>query len=185
MFYTLDQSEPTQKSQKGDRVVITQPLTIKAIAVLGGIVSEVSSASFTVSKSSADGVEGFVKVTDQSMLEDGDVLIILNEEYQVALGKTGKNNRYFFDTLKNGKTRIVAPAPIVFDVLRKVRKEQAENRLKYGTSYNNEMNLVFTISVKNPDGCRFYISLPLFVFAKVIGKVKAYFACDKVIVVSW
>ena len=93
VFYTLDQSEPTQKSQKGDRVVISQPLTIKAIAVLGGIVSEVSSASFTVRKSSADGVEGFVKVTDQSMLEDGDVLIILNEEYQVALGKTGKNNR--------------------------------------------------------------------------------------------
>ena len=58
--------------------------------------------------------------------------------------KAGKNNRYFFDTLKNGKTRIVAPAPVVFDVLRKVRKEQAENRLKYGTSYNNEMNLVFT-----------------------------------------
>ena len=75
VFYTLDQSEPTQKSQKGDRVVITQPLTIKAIAVLGGIVSEVSSASFTVRKSSADGVEGFVKVTDQSMLEDGDVMM--------------------------------------------------------------------------------------------------------------
>ena len=58
--------------------------------------------------------------------------------------KTGTTNRYFFDTLKNGKTRIVAPAPIVFDVLRKVKKKQAENRLKYGEAYNNEMNLVFT-----------------------------------------
>lgn len=58
--------------------------------------------------------------------------------------KQGTNNRYFFDSLKNGKTRVVAPAPIVFDVLRKVSKEQKENRLKYGSSFHNPDNLVFT-----------------------------------------
>lgn len=58
--------------------------------------------------------------------------------------KKGKNNRYFFDTLKNGKKRVVVPAPVVFDVLRRVKKEQAENRLRFGTLYDNVDNLVFT-----------------------------------------
>lgn len=58
--------------------------------------------------------------------------------------KNGKGNRYFFDSLKNGKTRVVAPASVVFDVLRMVRKEQSENKLKYGSSYENKDNLVFT-----------------------------------------
>ena len=58
--------------------------------------------------------------------------------------KKGKGNRYFFDSLKNGKTRVIAPAPAVFDALRKVKKEQSENRLKYGSSYDNKDNLVFT-----------------------------------------
>ena len=58
--------------------------------------------------------------------------------------KQGTNNSYFFDTLKNGKTRDVVPAPVVFDVLRKVRREQSENKLRYGSSYDNPDNLVFT-----------------------------------------
>lgn len=58
--------------------------------------------------------------------------------------KKGTNNNYFFDTLKNGKTRSVVPAPVVFDVLKKVRKEQAANKLRYGPSYDNRDNLVFT-----------------------------------------
>lgn len=58
--------------------------------------------------------------------------------------KTNKNNDYHFDTLKNGKTRIVTPAPFVFDVLKKVKAIQAENKLKHGSSFNNPENLVFT-----------------------------------------
>lgn len=58
--------------------------------------------------------------------------------------KKGTNNCYFFDSLKNGKTRSVVPAPVVFDVLRRVRKEQAENKLRYGSSFENPDNLVFT-----------------------------------------
>lgn len=66
--------------------------------------------------------------------------------------KQGTNNRYFFDTLKNGKTRDIVPAPFVFDVLRKVKKEQAENQLKYGSSYENKDNLVFTNELGNHIG---------------------------------
>ena len=61
--------------------------------------------------------------------------------------KQGNNNNYFFDSLKNGKTREVVPAPIVFDVLRNVRKEQSANKLRYGTSFDNPDNLVFTNEV--------------------------------------
>ena len=53
-------------------------------------------------------------------------------------------NKYRFDTLKNGKTRVISPAPAVFDCLKRERAEQAKNRLKYGSSYSNEHNLVFT-----------------------------------------
>ena len=66
--------------------------------------------------------------------------------------KTGANNNYHFDTLKNGKTRIVTPAPFVFDVLRTVKKIQAENKLRYGTSYENKDNLVFTDELGNHIG---------------------------------
>ena len=58
--------------------------------------------------------------------------------------KHGGSNWYTFDTLKNGKTRVVTPAPVVFEVLKKVRSKQAENRLKYGSAYYNEHDLVFT-----------------------------------------
>ena len=58
--------------------------------------------------------------------------------------KTTGGNEYVFDTLKNGKTRVVSPAPVVFTVLKKIRSEQAQNRLKYGSAYDNKDNLVFT-----------------------------------------
>ncbi len=53
-------------------------------------------------------------------------------------------NEYRFDTLKNGKTRVISPAPAVFECLKRERAEQAKNRLKNGISYCNEHNLVFT-----------------------------------------
>lgn len=63
----------------------------------------------------------------------------LKRERQISGG-----NEYKFGSLKNDKTRIITPAPIVFSVLRNVKKTQAENRMKYGTSYENPDNLVFT-----------------------------------------
>ena len=61
--------------------------------------------------------------------------------------KTGGSNEYRFDSLKNGKKRVIAPAPAVFQVLKRTRAKQAENRLKYGSAYSNEFNLVFTDEV--------------------------------------
>lgn len=58
--------------------------------------------------------------------------------------QSDNSNRYIFDTLKNGKTRSISPAPFVFDVLKRVKSEQAKNRLKMGNSYINPDNLVFT-----------------------------------------
>lgn len=53
-------------------------------------------------------------------------------------------NKYIFDTLKNGKTRVISPAPLVFEVLHRVKAEQAKNRLQCPSMYSNESNLVFT-----------------------------------------
>ena len=58
--------------------------------------------------------------------------------------QTGGGNKYRFDSLKNGKTRIISPAPAVFARLKKERAKQAKNRLKYGSAYKNKLNLVFT-----------------------------------------
>ncbi len=63
--------------------------------------------------------------------------------------KFSGKNEYTFDTLKNGKTRIVSPAPAVFTLLRKVKTRQAEYRLKAGENYQNEYNLVFTDELGN------------------------------------
>ena len=49
-----------------------------------------------------------------------------------------------FTTLKNGKSREIAPAADVFSVLRKVKAEQAEKKLKAGGNWNNPEGFVFT-----------------------------------------
>lgn len=63
--------------------------------------------------------------------------------------KLNGENHYIFDSLKNGKSRIVVPAPIVFDVLKKVKRAQTENQLKHGPAYQNKDNLVFTDEIGN------------------------------------
>ena len=49
----------------------------------------------------------------------------LKRERQIKGG-----NEYRFDSLKNGKTRVISPAPAVFDCLKRERANQAKNRLK-------------------------------------------------------
>ncbi len=63
--------------------------------------------------------------------------------------QSSNSNEYVFDSLKNGKTRSISPAPVVFDVLKAVRREQAKNGLKYGSAYSNPDNLVFTDEIGN------------------------------------
>lgn len=45
--------------------------------------------------------------------------------------------------------RTLSPAPVVMDVLRRVKVEQAQQKLALGSDYGNPMNLVFT----HEDGC--------------------------------
>lgn len=70
--------------------------------------------------------------------------VIRVEKQLKRKGNGNTKNHYEFDTLKNGKSRIVKPAPFVFDRLKKVRAEQAKNKLKYGEGFSNPHNLVFT-----------------------------------------
>jgi len=53
-------------------------------------------------------------------------------------------SKYEFSSLKNGKTRTITAAPLVFDALRKVKAEQSAWKLRAGEAFNNEYNLVFT-----------------------------------------
>ena len=63
--------------------------------------------------------------------------------------KYSGKNEYVFDTLKNGKTRVVSPAPAVFNLLKKVKSRQAEYKLKSRNCFRNENNLVFTDELGN------------------------------------
>lgn len=51
---------------------------------------------------------------------------------------------YILALTKNGKTRIIAPASYVMQILTNQRKVQYEQRLKAGPAWSNPLNLVFT-----------------------------------------
>ena len=57
-----------------------------------------------------------------------------------------KGQDYIFGTLKNGKARVIAPAPFIMQVLKKHKIAQAEQRLQMGDLWNPGKfpNLVFT-----------------------------------------
>ena len=65
-----------------------------------------------------------------------------------------KGQRYVFGTLKNGKTRIIAPAPFVMDVLKKHKNDQERQKSEMGDLWNEGdfPGLVFT----HPDGSSHY-----------------------------
>lgn len=55
-----------------------------------------------------------------------------------------KKGSYVFTSLKNKQARTFSPPQNVLDVLKKVKINQAEQRLKAGTSWSNPDDLVFT-----------------------------------------
>lgn len=59
---------------------------------------------------------------------------------------TEKGGSYSLQPLKNRKTRVIYPAPFVFDVLRKEKRKQAEARLLVGRAWDDGgfPDLVFT-----------------------------------------
>lgn len=69
---------------------------------------------------------------------------IIRVEKQLRRDHGLSGAKYEFTTPKNGKKRIISPAPFVFETLKKERKKQIKNKLKYGPAFNNEHDLVFT-----------------------------------------
>ncbi len=67
---------------------------------------------------------------------------IIKVEKQLRNDRMQGRGNYTFSSPKNGKFRLIKPAPLVMDALKKERAEQAKNRLKYG--FENKDNLVFT-----------------------------------------
>ena len=92
IYYTTDGTMPTTSSNQGNTVTIDHDMTVRAIAVMFGISSEVAEATYTVP--TEDERYEYVKVTDASTLQDGDVVIIVNVVASVAMGKDAGNYRY-------------------------------------------------------------------------------------------
>ena len=99
IFYTLDGSDPTDESTPYSApIVISETTTLKAIAYDGTNVSTITTATYTIETSTAPYAKNinsdyWKKVTDLSQLENGDAVLIVNEEYNYALGEQRDNNR--------------------------------------------------------------------------------------------
>ena len=65
--------------------------------------------------------------------------IHINKQLQKVIGEKGK---FQLVSTKNGKGRIITPAPSVMDLLRQVKVKQAENKLLAGEGYEDS-NFVF------------------------------------------
>ncbi len=55
-----------------------------------------------------------------------------------------KGGQYYIAPTKNDKTRTLAVAPFIVDILKTVHKEQFRDHIKMGLAWQNEHNLVFT-----------------------------------------
>lgn len=91
IYYTTDGTTPTTSSTKGNSVVIDKDMTIRAIAVMFDVSSDVAEATYTISTEATQ--YEYVKVTDASTLKNGDVIIIVNEMASMAMGKDAGNYR--------------------------------------------------------------------------------------------
>ena len=76
IYYTLDGSDPTtESSEYTGALTITETTTVKAIAVLGGEISSIATATYTINKPTPMTTEAFVLVEDGTITE-GDYLIV-------------------------------------------------------------------------------------------------------------
>lgn len=104
IYYTIDGTDPTTEStQYTEAVVITTTTTLKAIAVNGTDVSEITSATYTINKTDVPTAKNinsdyWVKVTDLRQIEEGDAVLIVNEtgkdSESYTLGEKQTNNYY-------------------------------------------------------------------------------------------
>lgn len=90
--------------------------------------------------------------------------IHLYRQYKKARGIGGQ---YVFTSLKNKQSRTFSPPQNVLDVLKKVKLQQAEWRLKTGSQWQNRENLVFT----SPLGKHICTATLYFHFKDVVAKI--------------
>ena len=62
----------------------------------------------------------------------------------VRIASGPDKGKMMFTSLKNHKERTIHPAPSVMEVLKQAKRKQAEQRLRAGSSWNNEYDMVFT-----------------------------------------
>ncbi|MBQ2170079.1 MAG: chitobiase/beta-hexosaminidase C-terminal domain-containing protein, partial [Prevotella sp.] len=113
IYYTTDGTAPTTSSTKGNSVVIDKDMTIRAIAVMFDVSSDVAEATYTISTEVTR--YDYVKVTDVSTLKDGDVVIIVNETASKAMGKDAGNYRNEVDVTISGD-KVLNPSDEVEEV---------------------------------------------------------------------
>lgn len=98
IYYTIDGTDPTTESNVySEAVSITETTTLKAIAVKEGMTdSEIATATYTINIINVNpknvGTNYFVKVTDVNDLEDGDAILIVNEDNNKAMSTTQNTN---------------------------------------------------------------------------------------------
>ena len=63
---------------------------------------------------------------------------------QQLLKEKKKGAIFYIDSTKNNKARTITPAPFVMSILKDVKRKQNENRLKAGSAWENEWDLIFT-----------------------------------------
>lgn len=70
---------------------------------------------------------------------------VIHVEKQLCQARR-KGSKFYFGTLKNGKTRIIEPAPYVMEVLKQHRADQEKQKKRAGDLWNEGKfpNLVFT-----------------------------------------
>lgn len=98
IYYTIDGTDPTTESNLySEAVSITETTTLKAIAVKEGMTdSEIATATYTINIINVNpknvDTNYFVKVTDVNELEDGDAILIVNEDNNKAMSTTQNTN---------------------------------------------------------------------------------------------
>lgn len=60
------------------------------------------------------------------------------------LVKSKLDGRYYIDTAKHDKVRMIKPAPVVMEKLKLRKSQQAADQLRAGAAWSNEWGLVFT-----------------------------------------
>ena len=90
IYYTTDGTDPTTASNVySEAISVSETMTIKAFAAKEGMDdSEIATAAYTIISVNPKNVGSnyFVKVTDVADLEDGDAILIVNEENNKAMG---------------------------------------------------------------------------------------------------